>query len=82
MERLAEAAEAGDRAAAEAHAATEAVSAELAAFDLPPDADVARRSPGAGRMASQRQARHRAARQQQDAGQGDSPSGRRVPDKR
>ena len=42
VERLTEAAEAGDRAAAEAHAATEAVAAELAAFDLPPDADVAR----------------------------------------
>ena len=39
VERLTEAA---DRAAAEAHAATEAVAAELAAFDLPPDADVAR----------------------------------------
>lgn len=42
MERLTEAGEAGDRAAAEAHAATEAVAAELAAFDLPPDVDVAR----------------------------------------
>ena len=42
VERLAEAAEAGDRAAAEAHAATEAVAAELAAFDLTPDVDVAR----------------------------------------
>ena len=42
VERLTEAAEAGDRAAAEGHAATEAVAAELAAFDLPPDADVAR----------------------------------------
>ena len=42
VERLSEAAEAGDRAGAEAHAATEAVAAELAALDLPPDADVAR----------------------------------------
>ena len=42
VERLTEAAEAGDRAAAEAYAATEAVAAELAAFDLPPNVDVAR----------------------------------------
>src|SRR5439155_15633629 len=42
VERLSEAAAAGDRAAAEAHAATEAVATELAAFDLPPDVAVAR----------------------------------------
>ena len=42
VERLTEAAEAGDRAAAEGHAATEAVATELAAFNLPPDVDVAR----------------------------------------
>ena len=42
VERLTEAAGARDRAAAEAHAATEAVATELAAFDLPPDVDVAR----------------------------------------
>jgi exonuclease SbcC len=42
VERLAEASDARDRAGAEAHAAAEARAAELDAFGLPADADVAR----------------------------------------
>ena len=59
-----------------------AILAEVGCLSNDREAAMARRGLCTGRMASQRQARHGAARKQQETGQGYAPSDRGVPDKR